>query len=87
MKKIVVIFILIVFILIAVSSKIMLDNTKNNKENITKEISKIKDTIKDTNKELEKLNGSYTNLKEEVSDKLEEYEIWNKAKEKITEAL
>ena len=87
MKKVVYFIILILFIGITVESTILLENAKTENKKIEKEISETNKKIEDTKTEQEELNGKLDNLKEETKDQLEEYEIWEKAKNKLNQAL
>jgi beta-lactam-binding protein with PASTA domain len=87
MKKVVYVIILILFIGIAIGSKILLENAKSNNIKMEKNISENKKKEKDTISKKEELEKELEEKKEEVKDKIEEYEIWEKAKNKLNEAL
>ena len=87
MKKVVYVVILILFIGIAVSSKIILEDAKSKNKVLEKKITETTNKVDNLKKDNQELEDSIDTVKEEVKDKIEEYEIWEKAKNKLNQAL
>ena len=85
-KKIVFISIFIIFIATMIYSFFTVKFIKIDKENMQKEISTLKEGIEKNKKENIDYEEEVNKLKEESKSKLEELEIWKKAKEKLKQA-
>ena len=90
MKKVVIIFIsilLCVSIALTVFSIIKLDDEKKEIKKINNNISKITKKIENTEIDSEKYKKEIEELNIELSEKIEEEEIWKETKEKLNQAL
>ena len=87
MKKVLLGVCFFVLLSITIYLNIMLNGIKDNNNNLRNEISKINNDIKEIEKNNKKYEDEISELRESSKDKLEEQEIWIKAKEKLNQAL
>ena len=85
--KIVLTLLLLAFIGITTYSSIELIDLKSKNEKATKEISEIENNIKNIKEENDNYESQIPTLEENSKEKIEEQEIWQKAKDKLKEAL
>lgn len=85
--KIVLTLLLLAFIGITTYSSIELIDLKSKNEKATKEISEIENNIKNIKEENDNYESQIPTLEENSKEKIEEQEIWKKAKDKLKEAL
>jgi len=78
-------FIILIITTIGVSiSIIMKNNLESEIKNLNQDINEKELLIENSSSDKEKLEKEYNDLKEELKDKVEEYNIWENLKEKIT---
>jgi len=78
-------FIILIITTIGVSiSIIMKNNLESEIKNLNQDINEKELLIENSSSDKEKLEKEYSDLKEELKDKVEEYNIWENLKEKIT---
>ena len=91
MKKNVVLVISILLMLCSIGTFIYLQYQNNEiQKDITtnnENIQKLEDTISNEKEEIDKKEDEYEKLKEKVKDTLEELSIWENIKEKLNNAL
>ena len=87
MKKILLIFILLISIGAFTYSYIKLDNLKKEINSTKQEKNKFKTELKKEENEKENYNKKVEKIKEENKNKVEELEIWEKMEEKLKKAL
>ena len=87
MKKVLLCIIVLVLLSMTIYSSIRLNNIKNSNKNLENEISKIDNNIKKIIEDNKNYEAEINDLKDKSKDKLEEQEIWLKAKEKLNQAL
>ena len=87
MKKILLCVFFLVSLSISIYLNIKLNSIKNNNNDLRNEIIKINNDIKEIEKKNKENENEISELKESSKDKLEEQEIWIKAKEKLNQAL
>ena len=91
MKKVVfeVIFLVLlgIMIFLFLFSSFKLNETKNKKSDMNKEISTLNSEIEKAKIDNESLNDELNELRENSKNKLEDVEIWKKAQEKLNQAL
>lgn len=87
MKKILLIFILLISIGAFTYSYIKLDNLKKEINSTKQEKNNFENKIKKEESEKEKYNKKIDKIKEENNSKFEELETWKKMEEKLKKAL
>ena len=85
--KIVLTLLLLAFIGITTYSSIELIDLKSKNEKATKEISDVENNINNIKEENKNYEEQIPTLEENSKEKIEEQEIWQKAKDKLKEAL
>lgn len=85
--KIVLTLLLLAFIGITTYSSIELIDLKSKNEKATKEISDVENNINNIKEENKNYEEQIPTLEENSKEKIEEQEIWKKAKDKLKEAL
>jgi len=85
--KIVLTLLLLAFIGITTYSSIELIDLKSKNEKATKEISDVENNINNIKEENKNYEEQIPTLEENSKEKIEEQEIWQKAKNKLKEAL
>ena len=85
--KIVLALVLVAFIGITTYSSIELIDLKNKNEKTKKEISDVENNINNIKEENKNYEEQIPILEENSKEKIEEQEIWQKAKDKLKEAL
>jgi len=79
--------IFIIILGISIYSFIMLNNVITDNNNLKSKINTVNSDNSNLEKDNETKETKIDNLKTELKDRLEEKEIWEKAKEKLTSAL
>lgn len=87
MKKVLLCIIFLVLLSMTIYFSIRLNSIKNSNNNLSNEVNKISNNIKEVEENNKKYEVELSELKESSKDKLEEQEIWMKAKEKLNQAL
>lgn len=78
-------FIILIITIIGVSiSIVMKNNLESEIKDLNQDIKEKELLIENSSSDKEKLEKEYSDLKEELKDKVEEYNIWENLKEKIT---
>ena len=78
-------FIILIITIIGVSISILMKNNLESEiKNLNQDIKEKELLIENSSSDKEKLEKEYSDLKEELKDKVEEYNIWENLKEKIT---
>lgn len=76
--------ILIITITLVSISIVMKNNLESEIKDLNQDIKEKELLIENSSSDKEKLEKEYSDLKEELKDKVEEYNIWENLKEKIT---
>lgn len=76
--------ILIITITLVSISIVMKNNLESEIKDLNQDIEEKEFLIENSSSDKEKLEKEYNELKEELKDKVEEYNIWENLKEKIT---
>ena len=80
-------FILILVLGFTLYSMLILTNSKLEKKNIKNNIKKVEVKVKELKKENNNLKIKLDEIKESSVEKIEEYNIWLKAKEKLEKVI
>ena len=80
-------FILIIVLGFTLYSTLILTNNKLEKKNIKSNIKKVEATIEKLKNTNDKLKVELEKLNESVTNEMDEYKIWLKAKEKLEKAI
>ena len=86
MKKILSL-ILVVVLGITLYSTLLLTNSKLEYKNIKNNIKKVEKKVKKLKKENSDIEDEFNNIKETNTSKVDEYNIWLRAKEKLEKAI
>lgn len=86
MKKVLLCIIFLVLLGMTIYFSIRLYSVKNSNNDLNNELNKVSSSIKEVEENNKKYEVELSDLKESSKDKLEEEEIWIKAKEKLTQA-
>ena len=88
MKKKIFLSIIVIFLLaVLILSFLKLFDIQSNNRNLKKQTTVIQNNIKDINSKSESFKEEIASLKEQAKSKFEEKEIWEKAKDKLEEAM
>lgn len=78
-------FIILIITIVGVSISILMKNNLESEiKDLNQDIQEKELLIENSSSDKEKLEKEYNDLKEELKDKVEEYNIWENLKEKIT---
>ena len=78
-------FIILIITIVGVSISILMKNNLESEiKDLNQDIHEKELLIENSSSDKEKLEKEYNDLKEELKDKVEEYNIWENLKEKIT---
>lgn len=83
MKKILLGLILILFVGVMIYSFMEVDRVNKKKDNLNKELASLEKTIQSLKEKNTDFETELENLKNDSKEKIEEYKIWEKAKQKL----